>query len=96
MLVFLGGLDLSLINGKGDLGLSLIFVLGGLFVGLPIGILLVFLGRRTMTFGIPRVNFPNIKGWLQVSFYFYIIGLLNHFFLCIQVLPSMVQLGLDG
>ncbi len=43
VLVFLGGLDLRLISGGGaTVGLSLVFVLGGLILGLPVGILLVF------------------------------------------------------
>ncbi len=45
VLVFLGGLGLRLIGGGGGVvGLSLVFVLGGLTLGLPVGVLLVFFG----------------------------------------------------
>ncbi len=44
-LVFLGGLGLRLISGdRGAVELSLVFVLRGLILGLPVGILLVFFG----------------------------------------------------
>ncbi len=93
-LVFLGSLGLRLISGGGGaIGLSLVFILGGLILGLPVSVLLVFLCRRTMAFGAPGVDFPNIKGWLQVSLYFYITCLLHHFFPRIQVSSLMVQLG---
>ncbi len=42
-LVFLGSLGLRLISGGGIMGLSLVFVLGSLIMGLPIGVLLLFL-----------------------------------------------------
>ncbi len=42
-LVFLGSLDLRLISGgRGAMGLSLVFVLEGLVLGLPIDVLSVF------------------------------------------------------
>ncbi len=50
-LVFLGGLGLRLISGGGGtMGLSLVFVLRGLILGLPVGVLLVFFGRQAMAF----------------------------------------------
>ncbi len=80
-LLFFGGLDLRLISvGRGIVGLSLVFVLGGLIAGLSVGVLLVFLCRRAMAFQTPGVNFPNIEGWLQISLCFYITSLLHHFF----------------
>ncbi len=46
-LVFLGGLSLRLISGGGRaVGLNLIFVLKGLILGLPVGVLLSFLADR--------------------------------------------------
>ncbi len=41
-LVFLGSLGLRLISGGGVVRLSLVFVLGGLTLGLSVGVLLVF------------------------------------------------------
>ncbi len=42
-LVFLGGLGLRLISGGGGaVGLSLVFVLGGHILGLPVGVFVVF------------------------------------------------------
>ncbi len=79
--VFLGSLGLRLISGGGEtMGLSLIFVLGGLILELLIGIFLVFLCRRAMAFGAPGVDFPNIERWLQVSLCFCITCLFHHFF----------------
>ncbi len=46
-LVFLGSLGLRLISGGKVVGLSLIFVLGSLALGLSVGVLLVF-GRRAV------------------------------------------------
>ncbi len=44
--VFLGSLGLRLISGGGGaVGLNLVFVLGGLILGLPVGVLLVFFGQ---------------------------------------------------
>ncbi len=60
--VFFGGLGLRLISRKGGLGLSLVFVLEGLIAKLPIGVLLIFFGRQTMTFRVLGVDFPNIEG----------------------------------
>ncbi len=43
--VFLGSLGLRLISGGGGaVGLSLVFVFGGLALGLSVGVLLVFFG----------------------------------------------------
>ncbi len=65
VLVFLGSLGLRLISGGGGaVGLSLVFVLGGLILGLSVGVLLVFFRRRAMAFRTPGVDFPNIEGWL--------------------------------
>ncbi len=48
-LIFLGGLDLRLISGgRGAMGLSLVFVIGGLVLVLPVGVFLVFLRRRAV------------------------------------------------
>ncbi len=45
VLVFLGSLGLRLISGGGGaVGLSLVFVLGGLILGLPVGVFFVFFG----------------------------------------------------
>ncbi len=65
-LVFLGSLGLRLISkGGGAVGLNLIFVLlRYLVLGLSVGVLLVFFCQRAMTFWAPRVDFPNIEGWL--------------------------------
>ncbi len=42
-LVFFGSLSLSLISGgRGAVGLSLVFILGGLILGLSVSIFLVF------------------------------------------------------
>ncbi len=44
--VLLGSLGLRLISGSGGVvGLSLVFVLGDLIVGLPVGVLLAFFGQ---------------------------------------------------
>ncbi len=79
-LVFLRGLGLRLISGNGGVvGLSLVFVLGGLALGLPIDILLVFFGRRAMVLWAPGIDVPNVEGRLQVSFCLCIIYLLHNF-----------------
>ncbi len=68
-LVFLGGLGLRLVRGGGEVvGLSLVFVLGGLILGLLVGVLLVFFCRQAMVFWAPGIDVPNIEGRLQVSF----------------------------
>ncbi len=75
-LVFLGSLGLKLISGGGGVaGLSLVFVLGGLALGLSVGVLLVF-GRRVVALRAPGIDVPNIEGRLQVSLCFYITCLL--------------------
>ncbi len=80
-LVFLGSLGLRLISGgEGAVGLSLVFILGSLVLGLLVSILLVFLCRQAMAFWVFGVDFPNIKGWLQVSLCFYITCFFHHFF----------------
>ncbi len=78
--VFLGSLGLRLISGSGGaVGLSLIFVLGGLSLGLPVGVLLVFFGRRVMALWAPDIDVPNVEGSLQVSLCLCIIYLLHNF-----------------
>ncbi len=63
--VFLGGLGLRLISrGRGAVGLSFIFVLGGLILGLSVGVLLVFFRRRAMAFWAPGIDIPNVEGRL--------------------------------
>ncbi len=60
--VFLEGLGLRLISGSGGtVGLSLVFVLGGLILGLPVGVLLVFFCQRTMAFWAPAINVLNVE-----------------------------------
>ncbi len=79
-LVFLGGLSLRLISGGGRaVGLSLLFVLGGLILGLPVGVLLVFFGQRAMALRASDINVPNVEGRLQVSLCFCITCLLQNF-----------------
>ncbi len=93
--VFLGSLDLRqmLISGGGGVvGLSLVFVLGGLALGLPVGVLLGF-GQRAVAFRAPGIDVPNIEGRLQVSLCFCITCLLHNFLPTIQVSSSMIQLG---
>ncbi len=83
-LVFLGSLGLRLISGgEKAVGLSLVFVLGGLILGLPVGILLVFFGQQVMALWALGIVVPNIEGRLQVSFYLGIICLLHNFLLAI-------------
>ncbi len=80
VLVFLGSLGLRLISeGRGAVGLSLVFVLGRLSLGLPVGILLVFFGQRAMALRAPGINVPNVEGRLRVSFCLYITCLLHNF-----------------
>ncbi len=79
-LIFLGSLGLRLISGSGGaVGLSLVFVLGGLILGLPVGVLLVFFGRRAVALWAPDIDVPNIEGKLQVSFCLCITCLLYNF-----------------
>ncbi len=79
-LVFLGSLSLRLISGGGGaVGLSLVFVLGGLALGLLVGILLVFFDRRAMALWAPGIDVPNIEGRLQVSLCLCITCLLYNF-----------------
>ncbi len=64
-LVFLRSLGLRLISGGGGaVGLSLVFVLGGLALGLSVGVLLVFFGRRAMALWASGIDVPNIEGRL--------------------------------
>ncbi len=73
------GLRLLLISGGGGVvGLNLVFVLGGLALGLSVGVLLI-LGRRAVALWAPGVDVPNIEGRLQVSLRFYITCLLHNF-----------------
>ncbi len=79
-LVFLRGLSLRLISGSGGaVGLSLVFVLGGLILGLPIKVPLVFFRRRAMALWAPGIDVPNVERRLQVSLCLYITGLLHNF-----------------
>ncbi len=79
-LVFFEGLGLRLISrGGGAVGLSLVFVLGGLILGLPVGILFVFFGRRAIALQGPGIDILNVEGRLQVSFCLCITCLLYHF-----------------
>ncbi len=80
-LVLLGSLDLRLISGGGGVvGLSLVLDLGDLALGLSVGILLVFFGRRAMALRAPGINVPNVEGRLQVSLCLCITCLLHNFF----------------
>ncbi len=64
-LVFLGSLGLRLVSGGGEVvGLSLVFVLGGFAVGLLVGVLLVFFGRRAVALWAPGIDISNIEGRL--------------------------------
>ncbi len=79
-LVFLGSLGLRLISGGGGaVGLSLVFVLRGLILGLPLGVLLIFFGRQVMAFRAPDIDVPNIERRLQVSLCLCITCLLHNF-----------------
>ncbi len=79
-LVFLRSLGLRLISGGGGaVGLSLVFVLGGLALGLSVGVLFVFFGRQAIALRAPGINVPNVEGRLQVSLCLYITCLLHNF-----------------
>ncbi len=79
-LVFFGSLGLRLISGGGGaVGLSLVFVLGGLILELPVDVLFVFFGRRAMALWTPSIDVPNVEGRLQVSLYLYITYFLPNF-----------------
>ncbi len=79
-LVFLGGLGLRLISGGGGaVGLSLVFVLRGLILELPVGVLFVFFGRRAMAFWAPGIDVPNVEERLQVSLCLYITCFVHNF-----------------
>ena len=95
-LVFLGSLGFRLISRRQWMGLSLFFILGSLIAVLPIGVVLVFLDQRLMSFGVSRVDFSNHGVWLEAGFYFYINSLLYHFFSRIQVLSSIIHLSSNG
>ncbi len=74
------GLKLMLISGGGGVvGLSLVFILRGLALGLPVGVLLVFFGRRAVALRAPGIDVPNIEGRLQVSLCLYITCFLHNF-----------------
>ncbi len=77
-LIFLGSLGLRLISKGRVVGLSLVFVLGSLALGLSVGVFLV-LGRRARAFWAPSVDVLNIKGRLQVSFCSCLTCLLHNF-----------------
>ncbi len=64
-LVFLGSLGLRLMlisGGRGVVGLSLVFVLGALALGLPVGVLLVFFGRRAVALRAPGIDVQKRQG----------------------------------
>ena len=44
--------------------LSLFPILGSLIAVLPLGVLLVLLGQRTVAFRVPGIDLPNIRGRL--------------------------------
>ncbi len=80
-LVFLGSLGLRLMlvsGGGGVVRLSLVFVLGGLALGLSVGVLLD-LGRRAVALRAPGIDVPNVEGRLQVNLCFCITCLLHNF-----------------
>ncbi len=80
-LVFLGSLDLRQISeGGGVVGLSLVFILGGLTLGLSVGVLLVFFGRQAMALLAPGIDVPNVEERLQVSLCLCITCLLHNSF----------------
>ncbi len=79
-LVLLGSLSRRLISRSGRIvGLSLVFVLGGLILRLQVGVLLVFFGRRAVALWAPGIDVPNVEGRLQVSICLCITCLLNNF-----------------
>ncbi len=79
-LVFFRSLGLRLISGgEGAVGLSLVFVLGGLILGLPVGVFFVLFGRRAVALRVPDIDVPNVERRLQVSLYLYITCLLHNF-----------------
>ena len=94
-LVFHRNLGLKLISGRRQMGLSLFFILGSLIAVLLIGVVLVFLDQRPMSFWAPGVDFPNHEMWLKASFCFCINSFLQHFFPHVQVLSSIIYLSLD-
>ncbi len=79
-LVYLGSLGLRLINGGGRaVRLSLVFVLEGLILELPVGVLLVFFGQRAIAFWAPGIDIPNVEGKLQINLYLHITCFLHNF-----------------
>ncbi len=63
--VFLGSPGLRLISGGGRaVGLSLVFILGGLILRLPVGVLLVFFGQWAVAFRVPGIDVLNVEGRL--------------------------------
>ena len=72
-------MGLRLISGCRGLRLSLI--LGSFIAVLLLGVVLVFLGRRTVAFWASDIDLPNVGEWLQVGFSFWIPVLLYHFLL---------------
>ncbi len=78
--VFLGSKGLKLISGGGGVvGLSLVFVLGGLILGLLVGVLFVFFGQQVVALRAPDIDIPNVEGRLQVSLCLYITCFLHNF-----------------
>ncbi len=79
-LIFFGSLGLRLISGGGGVvRLSLVFVLRGLILGLLVGVLLVFFGRRAMALWVPGINILEVERRLQVSLCLYITCFLHNF-----------------
>ncbi len=79
-LVFFGGLGLRLISGSGGaVGLSLVFILRSLILGLLVGVLFVFFGQRVMALRAPGINISNVEGRLQVTLCLYITCFLHNF-----------------
>ena len=73
-------LGLRLISGRRNMGLSLFSILESLITMLLLDVVLVFLGRRKVTFRTPGINLPKVGGGLQVGLCFCITCLLYHFF----------------
>ncbi len=78
--IFLGGLSLRLISGDGGaMGLSLVFVLKSLILGLLVDVFLVFFCRQEMAFWVPGIDVQNIEERLQISLCLYMTCLFHHF-----------------
>ncbi len=93
-LAFFGvrGLGLRLISGRQRvMGLSLFFVpIKSLIALFLIGIVLVFLYQRPVSFQTPEINLPRPGEWLEADLCFCINVFLYYCISRIQVLPSIV------